>query len=448
MANTTKPTIEILDSGGTASGAGSGSDHRYEVKSEYLCDAVATFPSSVSTIYRFSLSDYGFSGYDDYNFVKGGVDDCWGKATSVGYNYKGSYVPFATKASSTLPTPYASDMGSFDVVELRQFSPFDATACLINDSSSTTTTIKVGWNQTKSKCYVGRYSTTYDYVDGDGVWLFLQAPGGGGGGCDPSYSPLSGGNQPGGGGGGSGASALVYLDCRGLYDAHNGTNAPYFFIEIGAYGTGGAQSSTGDADGTSGGSITVTSRYYQTGSGIAVDNQFLSLGGGSGGGKGIWNWNTSDSNLGTGGVAFSKTTDSFAKVLGMYNGASGHIGTKGLTTSPAPGPGDDISTSSGSIVFDNSKFYLKRNLTFDGVDYTFGNGSEYQYVVSTTPNGLFAYAGGGGGSICVPVASDSRKQIPATYLPGMGGKGACIGSGQVSDDGGVGAVFILKSPIS
>lgn len=440
--------VEILDSGGTASTSSAATKNRYKVKSESLCDAVATFQSSVSTDYRFSLSDYGFSGYDDYNFVKAGVANCWGRATSIGYNRDGSPVPFATKASSTLPTPYASDMGTFSVVELRQFSPFDAVACIINDSSSTAKTINVGWNPTESKCYIGSLSSTYDYVDGDGVWLFLQAPGGGGGGCDPVYYPLDGGNQPGGGGGGSGASALVYLDCHGLYDAHNNNNAPYFFIVIGAYGTGGAQSATGDADGASGGGITVTSRYYKTGSGTEVDNLFLSLGGGGGGGKGVWNWDTSDGSLGTGGVAFLDSGDSFATVLGMYNGASGHIGTKGLTTSPIPGPGDDISTPSAFIVFDNSEFYLRRALTFGGVDYTFGKGSDYQHVRPVTPSGIFAYAGGGGGSICAPVASDSRKPIPATYLPGIGGKGACIGSGQVSGNGGVGALFVLKSPIA
>lgn len=265
-------------------------DEPYKAKGSFLSSLFATLPTSGD--YSKKLSEYSYSGGSNY-FVTGKSSSsyAWGlipDSKQPAYQYVGLYkkggsaIGFASKSSSIVPksTGYTQT-----AKETRTSSPFEGIGAFDGSSSMWVSTYCV-WNgsDSDSKCYVSSDSDPASdsgkiTVAGDGVWLFLQAPGGGGGECYNTYSSDTG--FPAGSGGGGGASALVYLPCRNAHsDALSAGKKHDYSITInkpGSAGTKASSSGTRGTDGTDGGSITVN-RYF----GTATSTVLTVLGGSKG----------------------------------------------------------------------------------------------------------------------------------------------------------------------
>lgn len=394
----------------------------YKAENAYTHSIFATTDADVRSNYVFSPYEYGYYG-DLHNYVKSVSGRCWGLAPFSGYELRcaqyyrknGVNVPFATRASSTVPTPNADGAtSSWDP------APFKAVFGIMRSDPEAYVNIK--WDSTTSKCLISYLG--YQYVDADGVWLFMQAPGGGGGGTDYATLFHTGGYA--GCGGGSGSSALVYLACRLLY-RERGSGA-YFRVKIGKPGAGGSINTDGSS-GTDGGNVELQIVYDGN-----VEEP-LTLGGGGGGGLGYWN---AAGSKGSAGSVLKNSSSAYVWVVGSWPGASGSSGVyaSGLSTERADS-GDNLASSSSYLPMNGDKYLLMRTqYDSSGNGYKFGYGSHSSW----------GFGGGGGGSACARVAY-STSYPDSVISAGIGGCGGQTLGNHNGTDGGEGCVYVLTAPV-
>lgn len=395
----------------------------YKAENAYIHSIFATTEADVNRNYVFSTYSYGYVG-DLHNYVKSGNGSCWGLAPFSGYElrcaeyYKknGVNVPFATRASSTVPIPNADGAtSSWDP------APFKADFGIMRLDPEDYVNIK--WDPTMSKCLISYMG--YQYVDADGIWLFMQAPGGGGGGTDyasrwqtASYA---------GCGGGSGSSALTYLACRLLYREKG--SAAYFRVKIGKPGVGGKYGTDGSS-GTDGGSIDLQIVY-----GNGDVEEPLILGGGGGGGIG---YHDAAGSKGVAGSVIKNDSSAYVWVIDYWDGASGSPGVwaSGAATEEAV-HGDNIASATSYLPMNADKYMLMRTqYDSSGNRYEFGRGSHPSW----------RFGGGGGGSACARV-SYSTSYPDSVISSGIGGCGGQTYSAKNGTDGGEGCAYVLEAPV-
>lgn len=394
----------------------------YKAENGYIHSIFATTEADVKRDYVFSPYSYGYVG-DLHNYVKSGNGSCWGLAPFSGYElrcaqyYKknGVNVPFATRASSTVPTPSADgSTSSWDP------APFKADFGITRSDPEAYVSIK--WDPTTNKCLINYMG--YQYIDADGIWLFMQAPGGGGGGSDYASRWSTGGYA--GCGGGSGSSALVYLACRLLYREKG--SAAYFGVKIGKPGSGGNYGTDGSS-GTDGGSIDLQ---------IVCDGDTeepLTLGGGGGGGLGYHN---AAGSKGSAGSVLKNDSSAYVWVIKSWSGASGSSGVYANGSSTAKADNGDSLASASSYLPMNSDKYMLMRTQYDssGNRYEFGRGSHSRW----------GFGGGGGGSACARVAY-STSYPDSVISSGIGGCGGHTYASINGTDGGEGCVYVLTAPV-
>lgn len=395
----------------------------YKAENAYTHSIFATTDADVNRDYVFSTYSYGYVG-DLHNYVKSGNGRCWGLAPFSGYElrcaeyYKknGVNVPFATRASSTVPIPNADGAtSSWDP------APFKADFGIMRSDPEGYVNIK--WDPTTSKCLISYLGS--HYVDADGVWLFMQAPGGGGGGTDYASTWQSGSYA--GCGGGSGSAALTYLACRLLY-REKGSGA-YFMVKIGKPGSGGKYGTDGSS-GTDGGSVDLQIVY-----GDGDVEEPLILGGGGGGGIG---YHDAAGSKGAAGSVIKNDSSAYVWVVESWSGASGSTGvwaTGGATTKSDNG--DNIASASSSLPMNADRYVLMRT-QYDS------SGNRYEFGCGSHPS--WGYGGGGGGSACARVAY-STSYPDSVISSGIGGCGGQTYASINGTDGGEGCVYVLTAPV-
>lgn len=440
-------------------------EDRYLINQSPLIKSAAQV-FNASDGYYFDLKEYGFSGYSSCRLINKNHDSyaSWGSGDadlSAYYSNSLDSIPFASNYSCPLPSTIYSQTilpSATSAPAITECCPFKAKTVYLNTSSSSTRTLRVYWDNTYSRCVIkdpDSSSSSPTYVYSDGVWLFLQAAGGGGGGSDVFWNFT----LPGGGGGGSGASALMYLNCRKLYDI-NSSFTSYFTISIGHYGEIGDKQTadtSGGGDGKDADDLKVSYyAYYSGNSANKVD--LLTLGGGKGGGKGSLNQTYAAAGAGGTVANYCSDTNVYANVFFSHAGACGGRGVGGLDAGER---GGSITGVSDTLKVVASTFYASRTLYYSSSKayFSYGYGLNSYQLTNGSTTGLVtynSYAGGGGGSFCLPVSldttsstsSEAGEDVPDGITRiGCGGRGRSYTS-QAKSDGtqaGYGAVFVIDS---